>query len=368
GVQDAGESGINGVTVTLSNGLTTTTANGGTYEFTNLVPGTYDVTFTKPAGFIATTVNSGTDDAKDSDANVTTGKSEPVSLVSGDNNQTVDAGFYKTATLGNYVWNDKDADGVQEAGEPGIDGVTVTLSNGLVTTTANGGTYQFTNLTPGTYDVTFTQPAGFATSPANSGTDDTMDSDANVATGKTGVYILNSGDSNQTVDAGYYATTSLGNLVFEDKNANGVQEAGEPGIDGVTVALSNGQTATTANGGNYQFTNLTPGTYSVTFTKPAGFTASPANSSTDDTLDSDANTATGATGVYTLNSGDSNQTVDAGFYKTAQLGNYVFEDKNANGVQDGTEPGIDGVTVTLSNGLTTTTANGGTYQFTNLTP
>jgi large repetitive protein len=40
-------------------------------------------------------------------------------------------------------------------------------------------------------------------------------------------------------------------------------------INGVTVSLS-GVTTTTDSGGNYGFTNITPGTYTLTFTK-AGY-------------------------------------------------------------------------------------------------
>ena len=64
-------------------------------------------------------------------------------------------------------------------------------------------------------------------------------------------------------------------------------------------------------GAAYLFSNLTPGCYKVQFATPAGFTASPANVGANDAIDSDA--VGGVTGNYTLNSGDSNLTVDAGF-------------------------------------------------------
>ncbi len=66
---------------------------------------------------------------------------------------TWDAGLYQTASLGDFVWNDLNANGIQEAGEPGINGVTVELFNGSgvsqgTTTTAGGGLYSFTGLIP----------------------------------------------------------------------------------------------------------------------------------------------------------------------------------------------------------------------------
>ena len=49
------------------------------------------------------------------------------------------------------------------------------------------------------------------------------------------------------------------------------------------------------------------------------------------------------TGPYTLASGETNLTVDAGFYRPASLGDYVWEDLNRDGQQDDGEPGINGV-------------------------
>ena len=94
----------------------------------------------------------------------------------------------------------------------------------------------------------------------------------------------------------------IGDFVWLDKNGNGQQDSGEPGIAGVTVKLldSTGtttlQTTTTDGSGLYSFT-VAPGTYIVQFVTPAGgydkLTA--ANASADAT-DSDANTPTGHDG------------------------------------------------------------------------
>jgi hypothetical protein len=58
-----------------------------------------------------------------------------VTLESGQNNPTIDAGYYKPASLGDYVWDDTNGNGRQDAGEPGISGLTVTLTG-----TAGDGT------------------------------------------------------------------------------------------------------------------------------------------------------------------------------------------------------------------------------------
>eukprot|EP00903_Cladosiphon_okamuranus_P000629 g627.t1 len=388
GIQDAGEDGIEGVTVMLLDGdgnmLDQTTTDGtGFYEFTGLVPGDYIVKFTAPADLNPSPANEGGDDTVDSDADETTGESPVVNLESGENDPTIDAGFYGNAALGDFVWEDLNADGIQDAGEPGIENVTVMLLDGDgnmldQTTTDANGFYEFTGLTPGDYIVKFTAPAGFEASPANEGGDDTVDSDADETTGQTGVITLTTGEIDDTNDAGFYQPASLGDFVWEDLNADGIQDAGEPGIENVTVMLLDGDgnmldQTTTDGTGFYEFTGLTPGDYIVKFTAPAGFEATPANQGGDDALDSDADETTGQTGVITLESGENDPTNDAGYYQPASLGDFVWEDTDADGIQDAGEPGIENVTVMLLDGdgnmldQTTTDANG-FYEFTGLVP
>ncbi|MTB53824.1 SdrD B-like domain-containing protein, partial [Lewinella sp. W8] len=387
GIQDAGEPGVPNVTVNLKdeNGnviASTTTAGDGSYSFDNLEPGTYSVQFVLPGGYEYTDLNEGGDEALDSDADpAMNGMTETVTLESGDNNDDLDAGLYRPASLGDFVWQDTDGDGVQDAGEPGIENVTVNLldadGNQVATTTTDGnGFYEFTNLAPDTYRVEFVTPAGLTPSPADQGGDDATDSDA-LAGGVTAPIVLESGENDPTIDAGFYQTASLGDFVFLDRDADGQQDAGEPGIENVTVNLlvDGAQVATTTTDGSgfYQFTDLTPGVeYVVEFVSPAGFESSPANVG-DDATDSDADETTGQSPVVILASGENNPTIDAGFYETASLGDFVFEDTDGDGIQDAGEPGVPNVTVNLKdeNGnviASTTTAGDGSYSFDNLVP
>ena len=57
-------------------------------------------------------------------------------LTSGESEQTIDAGLFKQATIGDYVWRDSDADGIQDPTESGINGVTVILKDATGTTVA----------------------------------------------------------------------------------------------------------------------------------------------------------------------------------------------------------------------------------------
>ncbi|MBK8192270.1 MAG: carboxypeptidase regulatory-like domain-containing protein [Lewinellaceae bacterium] len=358
GIQDGGEPGISGVTVTLTGTdqmgnpvtQTTTTGSNGEYSFDDLVPGTYKITFTTPAGgYVTTPVNQGGDDTVDSDADPAMGGMTANEILTpGENNTDYDAGYYLPAEIGNYVWEDTNANGQQDGGEPGIGGVPVTL-NGTTgtgqtvtetTTTDGNGFYLFSGLQPGTYTITFGTPTGgYVLTSVDQGGDDTNDSDAQPGSQTTVAEVLTSGESNLTYDAGFYLPASLGDYVWSDTDGDGVQDGGEPGIGGVTVTLSGttgdgspvNLTTSTDGTGFYEFTDLAPGTYTVTFTTPGGSTATTPNEGGDDTLDSDADPVTGAAPPVTLVSGENNPTIDAGFLQVAEIGNYVWEDTNANG-------------------------------------
>lgn len=398
GIQDAGEQGVEGVTVTLYDGngtiITSTETDAlGNYIFTGLPAGDYRVGFSNiPTGFTFTTANQGSNDELDADADASTGGLSPIiSLATGEENLTIDAGIYPAAglaSLGNYVWNDLNQDGVQDANEPGVSGVTVYLldNNGNrigVTTTDANGFYQFVGLTPGTYAVEFANlPSGFEFTSIDGGTDDALDSDADPVNGTTDFVTLVAGQNYPDLDAGIFTERAgLGNYVWEDLDGDGVQDPNESGIAGVTVTLyaADGVTpiATTVTNavGGYTFINLIPGTYVVGFSGlPAGSQLSPSLQGGNNTLDSDPNPTTGKTGPITLDPGEYNPTIDAGIYEptNAGLGNYVWADMNGDGLQGSNEPGMGGVVVTLYAGdgttvlATTVTDGDGFYSFPNL--
>ena len=412
GIQDVGEAGINGVTATVfAKGTTTpvlgtaTTSGNGGYKVCGLKNGEYDVVFSDiPADRVVSPKGAGSDGTKDSDVDPTT--KTATGKIADKDNLDIDLGLNKPvapkAAIGDRVWLDANKDGVQSTdltAEPGIAGARVTLLNAAggtvgTTTTNAAGEYLFENLDPGTYRVRFEAPAGqegnFLRTVKDAGTNDAVDSDADVTTGETGNYTLAAGDRNLTVDSGWYpkpivpVKLCVGDFVWNDTNDNGVQDAGEAGVPGVKATIYNadGQEllfTTTDSNGAWKICNLDPGTYSVVFSNISSDVTFGKKNAAGSTVANDSNAdATGRTESFTLTTTD-NLTIDAGVVKKPVtpnkrcVGDFVWIDSNGNGVQDAGEPGVAGVRATLYNAagqevLFTTTDSNGAWKICGVDP
>ena len=428
GTQDASESGIAGAVVTLLDGAgnpvagvpTQTTDANGTYFFDNLPEGDYSVQvdMTGTTGFIPSSIQVANADANaDNDSNIVSGTpatgiytsgvvtlsndAEPTGETSAlpnngndadaadDNNgnMTVDFGFYQPASLGDKVWYDDNRDGVQDPTEDGVVGVKVYLldengdrvqdNNGddIFTETNSTGEYLFTDLAPGVYAVEFditTLPTIYVPTSQDEGNDEAVDSDADVTTGKTAFVTLNSGDEYRDLDMGIVkGVGSLsGNVSHEDGDGN------LHPIKDVTIVLydENGNEVartTTDENGNYEFRDLTPGNYTVAELQPEGYFDVRENAGG---ADDDNSTQTPVNTISaTVDGGENDVQNDFVEALPASLGDRVWYDNNADGIQDTEEDGVSGVTVYLldENGdqvAQTETNEIGGYIFENLDP
>ena len=219
----------------------------------------------------------------------------PIALTSAAPNVTkIDFGFVKPVSVGNFVWFDANKDGIQDADEVGVAGVTVTMDEPLgmdplldadgnlvkpVTTDANGK-YVFTNLLPSAYGVTFTIPAGYSETVKNAGDDRAADSD-----GAETWPVLKQGQDDMTVDLGLIADGTIGDTLFWDVDNNGgsAPSGADKPLAGVTVTLTyttpagveKTLTTVTDADGHYSFKDLAPGDYVVTVDKTSLATACP---------------------------------------------------------------------------------------------
>ena len=110
------------------------------------------------------------------------------------------------AKLGDFVWQDNNSNGQQDPGEPGIEGVkvTVTSQDGSfmdMAFTDENGMYMF-SVDPGTYKMTFDAPDDFVPTVANSGNDET-DSDVDPVMLMTDFYTVGPDGMDFTIDAGF---------------------------------------------------------------------------------------------------------------------------------------------------------------------
>ncbi|GAA2835678.1 LPXTG-motif cell wall-anchored protein [Leucobacter komagatae] len=448
GVQDEGEEILPGVTVELiKDGKvidSKVTDKNGLYRFDDLPAGEYQVKFTltkeQQKEFRFTEQTAGSDDALDSNANPETGLT--TTIVLGDSNKnltkdpkfgelkategidpTWDAGVIrKTYAIGDYTWIDANRDGIQDADEEILAGVTVELiKDGEVvktTTTDENGRYVFDGLKTGEYQVKFTltpeQQKIYTFTDLAAGEDDGADSNAERGTGLTTTIVLGDDNANLTKkydyaeldategidptwDAGVVLKTyAIGDFTWIDANRDGIQDADEEILAGVTVELMKDgevvKTTTTDETGHYMFDNLYAGEYEVKFTltdeqkKVYTFTSQVIGE--NGAVDSNADRKTGLTTKIVLDDSNPGLTKDYPFgtveategidptwdagvvVKTYAVGDVVWIDANKNGVQDSSEKVLPGVTVELfQNGkviATTTTDKNGRYKFDDL--
>ncbi len=186
------------------------------------------------------------------------------------------------------VYVDTNNNGVPDAGELGIAGVTIVLSGidesgktvTATTTTDAAGNYRFINLAPGTYRVTQpTQPPSTSngiTTPGSTGGQATA---VTVLPSSISAIPLARGQGSTGNNFGELARGTISGRVYIDTNNNGTPDNGEAGIAGVTIILGGtdelgnavNETMVTDAEGNYRFVNLRPGTYRVSEpTQPLG--------------------------------------------------------------------------------------------------
>lgn len=379
---DFGDLPIGSVTLTLKDNLggdidsdlitpgmqptTALTMPDGSYTFSNLLAGDYQVVQTQPAGF------SSVWDSDGSNNNVI-GDQNPIGVTAGGTNLANHFVEEEFASIGDLVWADINGNGIRDGADTGVPNIGVRLldadaSNAeLATTVSDGsGLYLFDQLAPGNYVIGFVPPAGYKlTLQDQVGTEET-DSDPDPITGETAAIAIAAGDNVVDIDAGviidYGTGAAIGNSVWLDEDGNAVRNAGEEGIAGVQMELLDEvgaiiATTTTDADGGYVFAGVAIAvTRTVrvnTATLPAGLTNLTADP--DATLD----------GQHSVTLAQNQESMAADFaYNYAPpadtgpapspgasgaIGNRVWNDADADGRRDPGEAGIGGVEVKLFN-------------------
>ncbi|MFF3036628.1 SdrD B-like domain-containing protein [Arthrobacter citreus] len=424
---------------------TRTDINGwnGYYVFSNITPGKYRVMFEMPKaydGYSVTTQKmiSGADVAtflpgEAADVQVAHDVSALVAVTdvrtvtqetADDTRMGFDLGVGHLFDFGGTVWNDKNRDGVMQSGEDRLPNFKVTLKNAkgetvldengdeMTTVSDAKGQYTFPVLArPGQFYVEVVHPDGtydkklpvtpitHAENPFTRVDDNdvTLREVGNGLIVRTNLFAFDLENlyetkfaDRQAVNAGFYDyrnTGVIGNLVWDDKNRNGIQEPGEPGLDGQELKLEQYElvdgkwvkndgfvmTTTSQADGLYYFNEVpafagdaetgTAYAYQVIVDGlPAGYTFAPSREGDDREVDSDfflngaMNEKGGLDNLITLAVQDGqflravdNVTIDLGVmeHATGVIAGEAFIDTKADGQKVGDGLAAERFTATL---------------------
>ncbi|BDU16637.1 SdrD B-like domain-containing protein [Lysobacter auxotrophicus] len=399
--QDASaEPRVPGVTLALAGtdvygnaiSLTTTTDGSGNFTFGELSPSDasgYAITQTQPTGYVNGPVDPPATGGNAPSLGGTyarggaNGNSSFATIPVGRQDAGIRYNFPEliNASLSGFVYSDANSDNTRTVGtDPPIVGATVELLNAITsavlqtaTTDANGA-YTFVNLDPNVvYTLREPLPAGtfnnaplavnpglVSGAPCTSGctrgtgvagdplTTDRI-SDIDLAVGNGQGTDFNFGENPTDV--------AISGRVWLDTNDNGVIDSGETGIAGIAMRLTginnNGipvlQDVNTDADGNYVFTGLVPGTYTVTETvQPTGtFNGTTVVGTVGGTATDRATTPSSISGIVTT-AGVPGTGYNFGEIQPASIAGSVFYDFNNDGLINGGEVGIASVTVTLT--------------------
>ncbi|MDP2833728.1 MAG: SdrD B-like domain-containing protein [Pseudomonadota bacterium] len=234
----------------------TTWDTNGKYFF-DVDAGSYQVQVVKPSGYFNTRQNQGGNDGIDSDIN-SSGITGLYTVTTGQQNLTIDAGVYRKASVGDKVWDDMNHNNLQDANEPGISGVKITLKSAsgttvASTTTNSSGNYTFANLNPGDYYLVFDKTnvmhynygawynmSTWKWAVKDVGSNDAIDSDvkgdatATTNVTQTSVFNLESGENDMSWDAGITP-------IAIDLNGDGIQTISRANATGAFDLLGTGK-------------------------------------------------------------------------------------------------------------------------------
>lgn len=356
----------------------TLTLADGSYKFDDLPKGEYRIVEITPAGLIDGTGHVGMIDGVMVGTVDVDGSLSRVRLPAGKDGQRYDFCEAAPARVEGYVYHDASNDGNRDGAEVGIPNAQVRLYDsagqlvGTTQTDANGH-YVFENLLPGTYRIEEVTPQGYLDGLDKAGTIAGLFVGAATNPGDLiSSIVLKQGQAGVEYNFGELVPATIQGRVHADVNGNCELDAGEATLQGVIIRLLDdagnqvAQTTTDADG-NYRFTGLRPGKYTVIQVQPAGFFSGGQKAGS---TGGDASVENQIRNI-TLASADESVGNDFCENPPSRISGRVHADRDGDCVYDPGEPVLANVRIELldSNGNvieTTTTNANGQYEFTNL--
>lgn len=288
-------------------------------------------------------------------------------LVPGNNSSS--ASITVKHRLSGKVYYDANDSSSFDNGEDPFKDITVELvgTDGSVvatTKTDTDGNYSFTGLDAGTYTVKVTKADDIAELTQTEDPDGTKDN-------ASGAITLNADNPvRENVNFGYIKRHAISGNVYLDQNRDKTKNTGDIDLSGVTVKLLDKDgnvvgTTTTDADGNYSFTGLNDGTYTVQVDKTGPL------ADKEQTEDPSGKTDSRSQAITFTRTDPDVTNVNFGYAEDYTVSGTVYYDKDRSETLNNSEPGFDGITVNLlgEDGqvvATTTTKADGTYSFSKL--
>ena len=316
--------------------------------------------------FVTVTLNEGTDGKTLNNTAAFVNPPE-YDLVPGNNSSS--ASITVKHRLSGKVYYDANESSSFDNGEDPFKDITVELvgadGNVVATMTTDAdGNYSFADLDAGTYTVKVTKAGELAELTQTEDPDGTKDN-------ASGAITLNADNPvRENINFGYIKKHAISGKVYLDHNRDKTKNTGDVDVPGVTVNLlgKDGNvvgTTTTDKDGNYSFTGLNDGTYTVQVDKTGKLADKEQTEDPSGKADSRSQ-------VITFTRPDPDVTnVNFGYTGLYTVSGTVYYDKDRSESLNNSEPGFNGITVNLLDKdgkviTTTTTDKDGKYSFTKL--
>jgi len=340
GAWDPGEPGLVGWTIEVEGQgkVTADTQDGGRYSFGNLKPGTYTVREIVPDGWKQSY-------PRNPDEHTVTIISGQIVRGRSGLHESPNFGDFAAALKRGVKFEDLDGDGERDDGEPGLPGWTIHAyrdenHNHLLDQaefdkgpadsgqTDEDGAYRF-DLDPGNYIIVEVLQAGWRQSSPESSVLAPGLNTGGLALGASGYSeFLSSQAIEAGNDFGNYRPATIGGIAWEDLDADGQKDGGDPGLPGWTIHLNGLLTAVTDDNSQYFFGDLKPGAYAIWEEIAEPWTQSypgPPN----------------FVRTVTVTSGQVVDDADFGNYRPGEIRGYKWHDSNGDGAWNSGELGLN---------------------------